>query len=119
MFMCVYLGVVHFLAVHAILVLTVFGGRDVVMVYTDSLMKFFGNACFEAVGLSFRLTLEPDPAPCSGNTLIFAALLWPISGLGITGGAHRLWAHRSYKAHWLTRGFLMVCNSIANQVDFF
>eukprot|EP00953_Heterococcus_sp_UTEX-ZZ885_P013114 7497-Heterococcus_DN1.PRE.1 len=37
------------------------------------------------------------------------------SGLGITGGVHRLWAHRSYDAHWTVRVFLMLINSMANQ----
>ena len=37
------------------------------------------------------------------------------SGLGITVGAHRLWAHRSFTASFPLRVFLMLCNSIANQ----
>lgn len=37
------------------------------------------------------------------------------SGLGITAGAHRLWAHRSYKAGLPLRIFLMLCNCMANQ----
>lgn len=52
---------------------------------------------------------------CHPYTLWWALLLWPISGLGITAGAHRLWAHRSYKATYALRFFLMICNSIANQ----
>jgi len=52
---------------------------------------------------------------CSPLTLLWAFVLWPISGIGITGGAHRLWAHRSYKAAFPLRVFLMLCNSIANQ----
>jgi stearoyl-CoA desaturase (delta-9 desaturase) len=35
--------------------------------------------------------------------------------LGITAGAHRLWAHRSYKASFPLRVVLMLANSIANQ----
>lgn len=38
-----------------------------------------------------------------------------IGGFGITCGAHRLWAHRSYKAAWPFRFLLLVCNSVANQ----
>jgi stearoyl-CoA desaturase (delta-9 desaturase) len=38
-----------------------------------------------------------------------------ISGLGITAGCHRLWAHRSYSATLPLRIFLMLANSIANQ----
>eukprot|EP01006_Ploeotia_vitrea_P006230 TRINITY_DN12588_c0_g1_i1.p1 TRINITY_DN12588_c0_g1~~TRINITY_DN12588_c0_g1_i1.p1 ORF type:complete len:329 (-),score=-3.92 TRINITY_DN12588_c0_g1_i1:125-1111(-) len=52
---------------------------------------------------------------CSWKTLVWAFLCWPISGFGITAGAHRLWAHRSYKAHWIVRLFLMLGNSMANQ----
>jgi stearoyl-CoA desaturase (Delta-9 desaturase) len=37
------------------------------------------------------------------------------SGLGITAGCHRLWAHRSYEASFAVRVFLMLCNSIACQ----
>lgn len=52
---------------------------------------------------------------CHKYTLLWAFVLWPISGLGITGGVHRLWAHRSYKAGFTMRLFLMLVNSIANQ----
>lgn len=52
---------------------------------------------------------------CHPYTLAFAVVLWPISGLGITAGAHRLWAHRSYKASLPVRVFLMLCNSMANE----
>ncbi len=41
--------------------------------------------------------------------------LWWFSGLGITAGAHRLWAHRSYKAASPLRVFLMLMNSMAFQ----
>lgn len=52
---------------------------------------------------------------CSWYTLLWAFLCWPISGLGITAGAHRLWAHRSYKASFGVRLFLMLANSMASQ----
>eukprot|EP01035_Chromulina_nebulosa_P020510 gene20510-26604_t len=52
---------------------------------------------------------------CDKYTLLWAFILWPISGNGITGGVHRLWAHRSYKASLPVRVFLMLSNSIANQ----
>ncbi|CAM9875825.1 unnamed protein product, partial [Discosporangium mesarthrocarpum] len=52
---------------------------------------------------------------CKWQTLLLAFTLWPITGLGITGGVHRLWAHRSYDAHWTVRVFLMLINSMANQ----
>lgn len=56
---------------------------------------------------------------CSYETLIWAFLLWPISGAGITVGVHRLWSHRSYEASYLVRLILMLCNSIANQGSIF
>jgi|ERR1712063_40309 len=56
---------------------------------------------------------------CQLATLVWAFILWPISGFGITGGAHRLWAHRSYKATAAYRFVVMVMNSIANQGTIF
>jgi len=52
---------------------------------------------------------------CHPWTLLWAFMLWPISGVGITGGVHRMWAHRSYKASFPLRVYLMLVNSIANQ----
>ncbi|XP_023308767.1 acyl-CoA Delta-9 desaturase-like [Lucilia cuprina] len=49
------------------------------------------------------------------QTIAFAFGLYLISGLGITAGAHRLWAHRSYKAKWPLRLILMIFNTIAFQ----
>ncbi|EER17984.1 Acyl-CoA desaturase, putative [Perkinsus marinus ATCC 50983] len=48
-------------------------------------------------------------------TYLWTVVLWFISGLGITAGAHRLWSHRSYKAGMVMRGILMIFTSIANQ----
>lgn len=45
-----------------------------------------------------------------------AILLYQMSGLGITAGAHRLWAHRSYKAKLPLRIILMIFNTIAFEV---
>jgi len=52
---------------------------------------------------------------CHRYTLLWAFILWPITGFGITGGVHRLWSHRSYKATFPLRVVLMLANSIANQ----
>jgi len=56
---------------------------------------------------------------CSKETLMWAFLLWPISGFGITVGVHRLWSHRSYSAAFPVRFALMLMNSIANQGSIF
>ena len=58
------------------------------------------------------LTCIPN---CQPLTLLWAFILWPISGLGITAGVHRLWAHRSYDATFSLRVMLMLMNSMANQ----
>jgi stearoyl-CoA desaturase (delta-9 desaturase) len=52
-------------------------------------------------------------------TLLWAYALWPITGLGITAGVHRLWSHRSYTAGPALRCLLMLMNSIANQGSIF
>ena len=52
---------------------------------------------------------------CKAATLFWSFILWPITGFGITGGAHRLWSHRSYTAAASYRGVVMLFNSIANQ----
>ena len=52
---------------------------------------------------------------CKWQTLVWTSQLLFWSGIGVTGGLHRLWAHRSYKAHWTLRTFLMLNTSIANQ----
>jgi len=46
-------------------------------------------------------------------TSIQAILLYQLGGFGITAGAHRLWAHRSYKAKWPLRLILTFCNTLA------
>jgi len=56
---------------------------------------------------------------CSYDTLLWAFVLWPISGFGITVGVHRLWSHRSYEASFIVRAILMLCNSVANQGSIF
>ena len=49
------------------------------------------------------------------QTLILLLLTFSWSTLGITAGAHRLWSHRSFKAHWTVRLFLMICSCFSNQ----
>jgi len=53
------------------------------------------------------------------KTALFALLLHMYGGLGITAGAHRLWAHKSYKAKWPLRFFLMLCNCLAFENDIY
>ncbi|XP_013190816.2 acyl-CoA Delta(11) desaturase [Amyelois transitella] len=48
-------------------------------------------------------------------TIIFAIFIYIIAKIGITGGAHRLWAHRAYKAKLPLEILLLIMNSIAFQ----
>lgn len=48
-------------------------------------------------------------------TTVFSLMLYLFSGLGITAGAHRLWAHRSYKARLPLRILLTTFNTLAFQ----
>lgn len=54
---------------------------------------------------------------CKWQSWIWFALTYIMSGLGITAGAHRLWAHRSYKAKLPLRIVLAVWNTMAFQND--
>lgn len=47
------------------------------------------------------------------KTIIAAYLMYALGGIGITAGAHRLWAHRSYKAKWPLRVILACLQSMA------
>lgn len=44
-------------------------------------------------------------------------VLWAYSGLSITVGYHRLWAHRTYEAHWTYRLFWLIGGTFAIQND--
>ncbi|CAG0919664.1 unnamed protein product, partial [Notodromas monacha] len=48
-------------------------------------------------------------------TTFFAINLMFWSGFGVTAGAHRLWAHRAYKAKLPLRILLIILNTIAFQ----
>ncbi|XP_054773899.2 stearoyl-CoA desaturase 5-like isoform X1 [Lytechinus pictus] len=56
---------------------------------------------------------------CKMYTIAWTVFLYFLTGLGITAGAHRLWAHRSYKAKLPLRTFLGMCQTMAFQNDIF
>lgn len=51
------------------------------------------------------------------TTVIFTAFLSFIGIIGVTCGAHRLWAHRTYTANTFLKLFLMLCQTVAGQVN--
>ncbi|XP_069699840.1 acyl-CoA Delta-9 desaturase [Periplaneta americana] len=48
-------------------------------------------------------------------TTLFAIFIGLLTVLSATAGAHRLWAHRSYKANESLRIFLMICHTMLGQ----
>lgn len=52
---------------------------------------------------------------CSWKTFFWTYFFAFVAGQGITAGAHRLWAHRSYKAKLPLRIILMLCQTAAFQ----
>lgn len=51
------------------------------------------------------------------KTLVFYFILIQFGATGIICGAHRLWTHRAYRAHYILRIFLMLCQTLALQVS--
>jgi stearoyl-CoA desaturase (delta-9 desaturase) len=51
----------------------------------------------------------------SAASWFFFALFLVCTGIGITGGYHRMWAHRAYSAHWTVRLFYMLFGAMALQ----
>ncbi|KAF8888195.1 hypothetical protein CPB85DRAFT_1231859 [Mucidula mucida] len=49
------------------------------------------------------------------QTAVWSFIYYLITGLGITAGYHRLWAHRSYNAHWILEYGLAMAGSGAVQ----
>lgn len=56
-----------------------------------------------------------EPLPKYWQTYTWGFLLGGLSGFGVTGGAHRFWTHRSYKANTPLRIILMLCFTLAGQ----
>lgn len=46
-------------------------------------------------------------------TVIWTIVITVGTGFGTVAGTHRLWTHRSYKAHWLLRLFLMILQTMS------
>ncbi|KAH8282491.1 hypothetical protein KR054_007962, partial [Drosophila jambulina] len=78
------------------------------LVWHNILMFTFAHlASLYGIYLMFTETL---PA-----TIVFAFVMYCIGMLGVTAGAHRLWAHRSYKAKWPARLVLAILNCVSFQ----
>ena len=54
-------------------------------------------------------------SPTAVVTWLFGWTMGLWSGLGVTAGSHRLWAHKSYQAKWPLRVFLMLGHCLSGQ----
>lgn len=50
------------------------------------------------------------------QSFLWAIFVGHFGGMGVLAGAHRLWTHRAYKAHWTLRVVLMIGQTVALQV---
>ena len=50
---------------------------------------------------------------------VFCILFTGANGMAITGGYHRLWAHKTYDAHWSVRFMYMIFGTMALQNSVF
>jgi stearoyl-CoA desaturase (delta-9 desaturase) len=76
------------------------------------------NTLMFAITLGLAVTI----VPWYGLTHGFTAANWVVAvfftfanGIGITAGYHRLWAHKTYEAHWSVRLVLLVFGTMALQ----
>ncbi|XP_054167635.1 stearoyl-CoA desaturase 5-like [Oppia nitens] len=58
------------------------------------------------------------------GTVMWQTLVWQncihlLTAPGITAGAHRLWSHRSFKARWPLRLYLMIAQTLSLQRDIY
>src|ERR1700674_3873253 len=54
----------------------------------------------------------------TGAWVLFVVFLYA-NGMSITGGYHRLWAHKTYDAHWSVRFIYLVFGTMALQNSVF
>ncbi len=76
------------------------------------------NALMFTITMAVTLIVVPWYGLSHGFTAadwIVAVLFTFLNGLGITAGYHRLWAHKTYEAHWTVRLFLLVFGTMALQ----
>jgi stearoyl-CoA desaturase (Delta-9 desaturase) len=80
------------------------------------------NALMFALSFAAAAILVPWYAVQHGfrtaDWVVFASLL-VANGMAITAGYHRLWAHRTYEAHWTLRLFYLVFGTMALQSSVF
>ncbi|KAK4883209.1 hypothetical protein RN001_006528 [Aquatica leii] len=72
-------------------------------------LKWFNIILLTIVHVGFAYGIFTFPWLSKKRLFLWQLILGSISGFGVTGGAHRLWCHRSYKAKLPLRIILMIC----------
>lgn len=80
-------------------------------------MVIFALSTYTFSSSLFYLVCQPKKKKKLIENLFGCAgfLIGGVSGFGVTGGAHRFWTHRSYKANTLLRTILMLCFTVSGQ----
>lgn len=78
------------------------------LVWTNIILFVILHSCLP-IGAYMIYTQRP------WKTFLFSLLCIYASGLGVTGGSHRLWSHRSYKAKWPVQVLLVILQTMAGQ----
>ncbi|KAK5650895.1 hypothetical protein RI129_001924 [Pyrocoelia pectoralis] len=82
-------------------------------------LKWFNIIAIAIVHVLAAWTLIVFPYRQYIGLFIYSHVIGHLTGLGVTGGAHRLWTHRCYKAKLPLRIFMMLCFSMAAQNNLF
>lgn len=78
------------------------------LVWTNIILFVILHSCLP-IGVYLIYTQRP------WKTLLFSLFGIYASGLGVTGGSHRLWSHRAYKASWPVQVILVILQTMAGQ----
>lgn len=86
---------------------TIFGYRPSQIKWTNVIWLAFTHTL--AVFAYIHVSLNP----VKFWTVLWTVILGLFGGFGVSVGAHRLWAHRAFKAHWFLRLFLVLGETIS------
>ncbi|KAL7016939.1 hypothetical protein ACKWTF_010206 [Chironomus riparius] len=85
------------------------------LVTFKSPIKWLNSVSIILIHLIFVYAFLTYPLQGGFITTIWGFIVGGIGGFGVTGGAHRFWCHRSYKANVPLRTILMLCYCTAGQ----
>ncbi|KAF5281203.1 hypothetical protein FQA39_LY17843 [Lamprigera yunnana] len=78
-------------------------------------LKLFNVITIIVLHILFLWSVFNFPYRTKLRLMAWGLFIGGVNGFGITGGVHRLWSHRSYKATLPLRIILMICFSMAGQ----